>query len=275
MSVRSSLRSSVRRFFDVGARRYRVSVQNLPFSTSRLLACSAASSPVFLETLGNTDGNRACIVRGMRGARHFSELTVWKLADELRVETLKLTGRPEFARNLKAQTQAEDAVNSVCRNIAEGFGCESHGQFAWYLRISRRSLNELQDAFRGAEQKGYVTSDDRAPTRGLTRRLYPALNRFIAYLDSTPDYRPNHGNTRPARPAQPPRNPTRTDARSSDRTDSRSGPRTNPRSEPRTDSRQTDRTDERSENRTGPYQTDRTDKRSEDRTDPRKTDRTD
>ena len=39
----------------------------------------------------------------MRGARHFSELTVWKLADELRVETLKLTKRPAFARNLKAQ----------------------------------------------------------------------------------------------------------------------------------------------------------------------------
>ena len=118
----------------------------------------------------------------MRGARHYSELTVWKLADELRVETLKLTSRPAFARNLKAQTQAEDAVNSICRNIAEGFGCETHGQFAWYLRVSRRSLNELQDALRGADQKGYVTSDDRTSTRSLTRRLYPALNRFIAYL---------------------------------------------------------------------------------------------
>src|SRR4029078_540414 len=39
----------------------------------------------------------------MRGARHFSELTVWRLADKLRVETLKLTKRPAFARNLKAQ----------------------------------------------------------------------------------------------------------------------------------------------------------------------------
>lgn len=142
----------------------------------------------------------------MRGARHFTELTVWRLADELRVETLKLTGRPEFARNLKAQTQAEDAANSICRNIAEGFGCETHGQFAWFLRISRRSLNELRDAFRGAEQKGYVTSHDRAPVRALTRRLFPALNRLIAYLDSTPDYRPNRGNIGPAR-AQPPPKP--------------------------------------------------------------------
>lgn len=136
----------------------------------------------------------------MRGARHYSELTVWKLADELRVETFKLTGQPAFARDLKARTQADDAANSVCRNIAEGFGSETHGQFAWYLRVSRRSLNELQDAFRGAEQKGYVTSNDRVPISALMRRLYPALSRLIAYLDSTPDYRPN-------RPSSSPRSP--------------------------------------------------------------------
>jgi four helix bundle protein len=141
----------------------------------------------------------------MSGARHFSDLTVWKLADELRVETLRLTSRAAFARNLKAQTQIEDAVNSICRNIAEGFGCDTHGQFAWFLRISRRSLNELQDAFRGAEQKGYVSSDDRGPITALMRRLYPALNRFIAYLDSTPDFCPN----RPSGCLRPPRSRSR------------------------------------------------------------------
>ena len=180
----------------------------------------------------------------MRGARHFSELTVWKLADELRIETLKLTKRPEFARNLKAQSQAEDAVNSICRNTAEGFGCDSHGQFAWFLRIARRSLNELQDACRGAEQKGYVTSNDLAAIRALTRRLYPALKRFIAYLDSTPDYRPNRGNIKPTPPPQPrPKPPS--NARQRDRTDKRQAPRTDERKPPRTDKRKKDRTDPR------------------------------
>ena len=161
----------------------------------------------------------------MRGARHYSELTVWRLADELRIETLKLTNRPAFARNLKAQSQAEDAVNSICRNTAEGFGCETHGQFAWFLRIARRSLNELQDAFRGAEQKGSVTSSDLIPIRALTRRLYPALNRFIAYLDSTPDYRPNRGKIKPMPPSQP-RSNTRSNARQRDRCDKSEAPRT-------------------------------------------------
>jgi four helix bundle protein len=180
----------------------------------------------------------------MRGARHYSELTVWRLADELRIETLKLTKRPAFARNLKTQSQAEDAVNSICRNTAEGFGCETHGQFAWFLRIARRSLNELQDACRGAEQKGSVTSSDLIPIRALTRRLYPALNRFIAYLDSTPDYRPNRGTIKPMPPSQP-RPKTRSNARQRDRTDKREAPPTDDRKIPGTGKRKKDRTDPR------------------------------
>lgn len=66
----------------------------------------------------------------MAGARNFKELIVWQLADAIRVETLKLTRRPVFQRDLKLHSQTEDAVNSVCRNLAEGFGCETHGEFA-------------------------------------------------------------------------------------------------------------------------------------------------
>jgi four helix bundle protein len=99
----------------------------------------------------------------------------------------KLTDKAAFARDFRLKSQAEDAVNSVCRNIAEGFGCETHAEFARSLSISRRSLNELQDVLRGALLKRYVTADDLAPSRDLSQRLYPALSRFIAYLRRTPD----------------------------------------------------------------------------------------
>ena len=61
----------------------------------------------------------SALVRPMRGARHFEELIVWQLSDQLRAETFKLTSRPAFARDLKLHSQTEDAVNSVCRNISE------------------------------------------------------------------------------------------------------------------------------------------------------------
>jgi hypothetical protein len=64
-----------------------------------------------------------------------------------------------------------------------------------------------------------VTSGDLAAIRALTRRLYPALNRFIAYLDSTPDYRPHRSNAQRARASQPSTKPTRDNKRKKDRSD--------------------------------------------------------
>jgi four helix bundle protein len=125
----------------------------------------------------------------MRGARHFSELTVWRLADELRRELLKLTGRPAYLRSARLREQTDDAIDSVCRNIAEGFGADTHGQFAWFLRVSRRSLNEVQDAILSAQQKRILGVADLVAARLLIRRLYPALNRFVHYLEKSPKQR--------------------------------------------------------------------------------------
>jgi len=121
----------------------------------------------------------------MAGARHYKELIAWQLADQIRVETFKLTRRGPFACDFRHQSQAEDAVDSLCRNIAEGFGCESHAEFARFLEIARRSLNELLDSLRSAELKGYVASAELVPIDGLARREFPALGNLMAYLRRT------------------------------------------------------------------------------------------
>jgi hypothetical protein len=51
-----------------------------------------------------------------------------------------------------------------------------------FLVIARRSLNEVQDALRGARLKSYIEVDDLAPIHALLRRIYPALSRLIARL---------------------------------------------------------------------------------------------
>lgn len=125
----------------------------------------------------------------MAGAKHFSQLTVWQLADALRLEVLELTRAHSYASGWKYRSQVEDAIDSVCRNIAEGFGADTHAQFAWFLRISRRSLNEVSDTLRSALLKRYTTTIELSPAFDLTRRLTPALNNFIAYLERTPNVR--------------------------------------------------------------------------------------
>ena len=123
----------------------------------------------------------------MAGARHYTDLIVWKLADEMRVEVFTLTRRPAFARDFKLRSQTDDAIDSVCRNIAEGFGCRSHLEFARFLEFSRRSLNEVIDCLRSAQLKGYVTPADVDPIHKLAARFYPAISRLMAYLRRTPN----------------------------------------------------------------------------------------
>ena len=115
-------------------------------------------------------------------ARHFTELIVWQLADEHRVEVFRLTRRPQVRADLKLRSQLDDAADSVCRNLAEGFGCKDK-EFARFVRIGRRSLNEVQDCFLSAMHKGYVTPEDLIPARRLHRRLYPAIASLLRTLD--------------------------------------------------------------------------------------------
>jgi four helix bundle protein len=131
----------------------------------------------------------------MGAARHYSELIVWKLADEIRSRLYPLTARKAFANDARLRSQADDAAGSVCRNIAEGFGCDSHIEFARFLEFSRRSLNELLDCLRDAQIKGHITPADAAPIRLLARRLFPALGSLRRHLKTTPT--PRRWNSQP------------------------------------------------------------------------------
>jgi four helix bundle protein len=122
----------------------------------------------------------------MSGARRYQNLIVWRLGDQLRVLVFTFTERAAWQRNQRLHSQTEDAINSVCRNIAEGFGCK-HKEFARYLQISRRSLNELSDAFRTAHLKGYVTAHEAESVWRLSHRMYPAYAGLIHHLLTTPD----------------------------------------------------------------------------------------
>jgi four helix bundle protein len=147
-------------------------------------------------------GTAGALDGAMEPANDFIELLVWQLGDELRIEVLKFTERPPLAQDWKFRRQVADAVDSVCRNIAEGFAADTHGGFAWYLRVSRRSLNELRDALQSMLLKQYATTIELAPAFTLIRRLRPALDNFIEYLERTPHYRQRR---RPNGPTPTPR----------------------------------------------------------------------
>jgi four helix bundle protein len=154
---------------------------------------------------------RACAVllsHDMRGAKRYEDLIVWQLADQIRVLVFQLTSRESFTRDLKLHSQTEDAVNSMCRNIAEGFSC-GHKEFARFLQISRRSLDELRDSFRAAQLKRYVTAHEYEPIWRLAHRLYPAYAELSHHLRTTPDPDQPPSRRKP-RPSRTDSKPTRT-----------------------------------------------------------------
>ena len=173
----------------------------------------------------------------MAAARRHQDLILWQLADQMRILVFELTVRERFVRDVKLHAQTEDAINSVCRNIAEGFSCK-HKEFARFLEISRRSVDELQDAFRSAQLKRYVTAREYEPIWRLMHRMDPAYARLIKYLRSTPDPEPR---TDP-RSTRTDLKPTRTDPKPT-RTDLKPT-RTNPK--PTRTDRKPSRTDDKS-----------------------------
>jgi len=171
--------------------------------------------------------NAACSTASVAIARHFTELIVWQLADRLRAEVFQLTKRRPFHSDLKLRSQIDDAADSVCRNIAEGFGGTDR-EFANFLRIARRSLNEVQDGFRSARLKEYApTSDPRVRfCAGSFRRCRHYSGTWTAETAMT-DRGAGKERLRTDRAVQlhRPRQPLRTD-QYADRTDPAKPPRT-------------------------------------------------
>jgi four helix bundle protein len=84
-------------------------------------------------------------------AKDYTGLVVWQLADELRVETLKLTRKPAFARDFSLRGEIEKTISSICRNIPEGFRRKTNREFARFLEYSYGSSGELKSLFEDAQ----------------------------------------------------------------------------------------------------------------------------
>ena len=117
--------------------------------------------------------------------RDHARLTVWQLAAELRLETLKLTRRATFAHDRRLQSETEETVSSICRNIPEGARRRSDREFARFLEYSYGASGELKSLFEDAQARGLLTPHDLENARRVRYRLDRALLPLIRYLRSS------------------------------------------------------------------------------------------
>lgn len=76
--------------------------------------------------------------------KRFEEILAWQEARKLVKNIYTMTGEGVFAKDFGLRHQIQRAAVSVMANIAEGFDCESHIEFARFLGIARRSAVEVQ-----------------------------------------------------------------------------------------------------------------------------------
>ncbi len=120
------------------------------------------------------------------GARRFRDVIAWQLARELRRELRTIWQLPSVASDFKLTNQLRDAARSVTANIAEGFRC-SHAEFARYLQISYRSLEEIEDRLIEVVDDKLVSSDETEKAFNLKKRTSIGVSRLRSYLLATPD----------------------------------------------------------------------------------------
>ena len=119
------------------------------------------------------------------GAKHFTELFVWQLTDNLRQFLYEITGSGAASRAFGFRDQMRRAADSTCDNIAEGVGRYGHREFARYLTIAKGSLDENESQHLGGLSHGYFTDNQVALGRQKLGRSRQAVLRLKRYLDRT------------------------------------------------------------------------------------------
>jgi four helix bundle protein len=91
--------------------------------------------------------------------KRFEDILAWQEARKLVREIYAITCQGTFARDFGLRDQIQRASVSVMANIAEGFDCESHVEFARFLGIARRSAVEVQSLLYIAQDICYIDED--------------------------------------------------------------------------------------------------------------------
>ena len=117
------------------------------------------------------------------GFKTLEEIVAYQVAGELKAEVYRLLREHPRARaDWKFADQLTDAVASVERNIAEGFGRFAVGDFSQYLRVARGSAKEVQAEIKDGIQRGHFSSEECRSALALVKRVLALITGLLLSL---------------------------------------------------------------------------------------------
>jgi four helix bundle protein len=105
------------------------------------------------------------------GVRRYQDLDAWRLANELKREVYALGPA----------------------NLAEGFGCYRHPEFARYVRVARASLLETHNHLGDGVDRRFWSAEEATRLQTLADKAMGATTRLMRYLMSTKAPSTKHG----------------------------------------------------------------------------------
>ena len=124
----------------------------------------------------------------MKKLCRLQDLVAWQLAVELRRLTHRYCEKPAIKRDFRFHDNLADAASSAPRNLAEGYGRKYHREFARFAIIARASEQEVLECLAEARDRGYIDAIEFDAADHTARKALRVLNRFIAYLEATPNW---------------------------------------------------------------------------------------
>jgi four helix bundle protein len=121
------------------------------------------------------------------GARHFTELECWQLANDLRKEVLAFTAKSPAVHERNFCDDIRRSARSAPSNVAEGFGRYTHREFAHFLSVAHASLVETENHLIDAHDSRYLTGAEWTRLTDLAHRAQKATSGLRTYLLATPD----------------------------------------------------------------------------------------
>ena len=112
----------------------------------------------------------------------FKQLTVWKRAYQLALDTYRVTGGFPPAERFGLVSQLRRAMVSVASNIAEGCGRQGDAELARFLRYARGSITEVECQLLVARDLGFVPQETWLRMNAEAQEISRMLNGLIVSL---------------------------------------------------------------------------------------------
>jgi four helix bundle protein len=114
--------------------------------------------------------------------KEFSDLDAWKEARSLVNSIYKITKSDNLVKDYGLKDQIQRASVSVMSNIAEGVAASSNVEFIRFLKIARRSSNEVQSLLFVLLDQKYINKDNFDIMTEQARKVSQIINGLIRYL---------------------------------------------------------------------------------------------